>query len=53
MTLSFPSNVRLNHNCDFCNKPELIVSEAGTIYCKNCSMSYGEQIPKVLHVGGV
>jgi ribosomal protein L37AE/L43A len=44
---------KLCWNCDFCGKPEIIISEAGILYCANCRMSYGESASKVLHVGGV
>ena len=29
-------------SCDFCGKSGIIVSKAGTLYCKYCRMSYGE-----------
>lgn len=31
-------------NCDFCGKAEIIVSQAGILYCAYCRRSYGEQI---------
>jgi len=37
-------NGKLCWNCDFCGKPDIIVSLAGTLYCNNCRMSYGENI---------
>jgi len=30
------ANMRLSWNCDYCGKPDLVVSEAGRIYCNNC-----------------
>lgn len=32
---------KLNHSCDFCGKADLVVSEAGIVYCYACKKSYG------------